>query len=106
VLAGEFEFYGLGAHGKYAIRATAGATVHIPARAPHGYRIVGLTPGRLLIIFEPAGNMELLLAEGGTPVPDHSNLPPPAPPDPALLAALIAKYEIEVLEPLPGPAGG
>ena len=96
VLEGEFEFYGLYERGKYAMRATAGTTVHLRARAPHGYRNVGQTPGRMLVVFQPAGNMELLLAEGGIPVADPTAPPAaPAPPDPALLGRLIEKYDIE-----------
>jgi quercetin dioxygenase-like cupin family protein len=68
VLEGDYEVYGAGPGGPYAIRAAAGDVVHVPGGAPHGYRNVGDLPGRMLAVFEPPGRMlELFEALDGEP---------------------------------------
>jgi quercetin dioxygenase-like cupin family protein len=57
VVEGTFEFGGVGPDRPYTVRAGAGSVVHIPAGAPHGYQNVGDGPGRILMLFEPAGIM-------------------------------------------------
>lgn len=58
VLEGEFEFMADGE----VIRATAGTFLNLPKESRHGYRNVGSTPGRLLVVCAPAGFEEFLRA--------------------------------------------
>lgn len=104
VIDGDFEFYGQDENGdKYTISASPGTVVHVPAGTPHGYSNAGETAGRLRLIFEPAGYMELFFEEAGIPVEDVNNPPrPDGPPDMERLMGIFEKYEIVVLEP---PAG-
>jgi quercetin dioxygenase-like cupin family protein len=60
VLEGEYELYAAGPDGPQAVQATPGSVAHVPAGAPHGYKNVGETPGRVLAIFEPPGRMQEL----------------------------------------------
>lgn len=70
VLEGVFEVYGQDENGeKYAIRADVGDTVQVPANVPHGFRNVGESVGRMLLIYEPADPMLRFFAEVGLPVP-------------------------------------
>lgn len=102
VLEGSYEIYGRDEEGnKYATLAQAGSIVHVPGGAPHGFRNVGATPGKVLLTFEPAGNMEVFFDEIGIPVEDTDNLPAPAAPDMEALLKVFAKYNIFVLETPP-----
>jgi quercetin dioxygenase-like cupin family protein len=102
VLEGTYEIYERGPEGKRTIKATPGATVHIPAGAPHAFRNVGEMPGRLLMILEPAGNMDRFFEEIGLPVVDQANPPAPeGPPDMDALIQVMEKYGLRFLEPLP-----
>jgi len=103
VLEGSFEIFGQDEDGhKYATPAPAGSTVHVPGGAPHGYLNVGDTPGKLLMTFEPAGNMELFFKEVGLPVEDKANPPAPdGPPDMEALLKVCAKYNIHFVEAPP-----
>jgi quercetin dioxygenase-like cupin family protein len=51
VIEGEYEF----TFGGRTFIAKPGATVFGPRGIPHGYRYVGQTPGRILLIITPAG---------------------------------------------------
>jgi len=51
VIEGEYEF----TCGGKTLIAKPGATVFGPREIPHGYRYLGQTPGRLLLIITPAG---------------------------------------------------
>ncbi len=69
VLEGVFELYGQDEQGdKYAIRAAVGDTVQVPANVPHGFKNVGESIGRMLLIYEPADPMLRFFAEVGLPV--------------------------------------
>ena len=59
VLSGEFVFQ-VG-HEKF--RAPAGGSVFGPRRVPHSFVSVGTDPGRMLISFQPAGQMEQFFEE-------------------------------------------
>ncbi len=103
VLEGSYEIFRRDEEGnKYATPAPAGSMVHVPGGAPHGFQNVGNTPGKLLLTFEPAGNMEALFEEIGIPVEDKNNPPlMEGPPDMEALLKVFAKYELYFLEAPP-----
>ena len=72
VLAGEIEVTFRGDKK----RARAGATVNIPANAPHAFRNMSDQPARLLCMCTPPGQEEFFLAIGD-PV-ENRTAPPPA----------------------------
>lgn len=76
VAEGVFEVYGQDEHGqKYAIRAEAGDTVHVPANVPHGFKNVGREVGRMILTYEPAQPMLNFFQEIGIPMTNRSTLP-------------------------------
>jgi len=76
----------------------AGTYVFGPRNIPHGFKVVGDAPVRMLLLCSPGGfeNFVLELSEP-EPAPGQS----PAPPDMAKLAQAAAKYGIDLLGPLP-----
>jgi quercetin dioxygenase-like cupin family protein len=103
ILEGTYEFYGQDEDGNKCARpAPAGSVVHVPGGAPHGFQNIGDTPGKMLLILEPAGNMEIFFKEIGIPVADKANPPAPnGPPDMEALLKVGAKYNIHFLEAPP-----
>lgn len=102
IAEGEYEVYGCNDEGKYAMRAAAGDILHVPGGAPHGFKNIGSTMGRVLQVLEPAGGMEILFVEGGTLVVDTASPPVPAgPPDMERLGRLFEQYKLVFLEPPP-----
>jgi len=93
VLEGEFTFF----DGKRKISGGPGTTVFLPRDIPHGFRAD--TAGRMLILTTPSA-FDSFVAEAGVPAP-RWELPTPAAPDFAKLTEIAAKYEIEILGPLP-----
>jgi quercetin dioxygenase-like cupin family protein len=94
VLEGEVAFV---ADGKW-LKAGPGTYVFGPREIPHGFKVVGTAPVRMLVLCSPAGFEEFVL-EMSEPATD---LPlPPAPPDMTKLMTLAAKYKIDILGPLP-----
>jgi steroid delta-isomerase-like uncharacterized protein len=81
--------------------APPGTYVFGPRGVPHGFKVVGDKPARLLLLCTPGG-FEQFVVEMSEPVP--------APPDMARLVATAAKYGIDIHGPLPedprGAAGG
>jgi quercetin dioxygenase-like cupin family protein len=76
VLDGVFEVYGQDETGdKYAIRVNVGDTVQVPANTPHGFKNVGDTVGRMMLIYEPAEPMRRFFEEVGIPMPDRTSVP-------------------------------
>jgi len=75
--------------------AGPGSWVYGPREIPHGFRVMGTSPARMLLQCAPAGFerfvRELSLAVDAVP----------SPPDMALLVAAAAKYGIDILGPLP-----
>lgn len=71
ILNGELEFTFRG------VKQTtgAGATVHIPANAPHQFRNASTEPARLLCICSPAGQEEFFM-KVGIPVATRTTPPP------------------------------
>lgn len=71
ILEGEIEFTFRGE--KYTVRA--GATVNIPANAPHNFRNISGAPARMLCMCTPAGQDEYFLRIGD--VVAGKDAPPP-----------------------------
>lgn len=98
VLEGEVAFI---CDGKW-FKAGPGAYVFGPREIPHGFKIKGTVPARMLILCAPAG-FEHFVLEMSEPATDLT-LPPPAP-DMGRLMAVAAKYKIDILGPLPEEPG-
>jgi quercetin dioxygenase-like cupin family protein len=81
------------------IHAGPGDFLFGPREIPHGFRVEGQSPARMLLSTTPAG-FERFVMEVGEPAASPI-LPEPAPPDMARLVALAAKYQIDILGPLP-----
>jgi len=76
-------------------RVGPGAFIYGPREIPHGFKIVGNTPARMLILSTPAG-FESFVLELARPLDE-----PPAPPDMPKLIAAAARAGIDILGPLP-----
>ena len=77
------------------LNAGPGTYIFGPREIPHGFKVVGNAPVRMLLLCSPAG-FEHFVLEQATDL-----TAPPAPPDMAKLMALAAKYKIDILGPLP-----
>jgi quercetin dioxygenase-like cupin family protein len=95
VLEGRMQFIS----GKQRIVGEAGAYVFLPRDIPHGFRVLGNSPARYLILCTPGG-FEGFVLELGEPA-STLTLPTPSAPDMNKLMALAAKYGVEILGPLP-----
>ena len=91
VLEGEIAFVCAGMWRK----AGAGGFVYGPREIPHGFKVVGQSPARMLILCTPAG-LERFVLEQTTPITE-----PPSPPHMGKLMMLAAKYGIDIHGPLP-----
>ena len=69
-------------------------------QVPHGFEAEGTAPTRMLFLSTPAG-FERFPVEVGEPAKELT-LPHAGPPDLEKLATIADKYDIEILEPLPG----
>ena len=96
VVEGEMTFY----VGDERVKAGPGAFVYGPRGVPHGFEVEGDAPARMLLQNYPAG-FERFPVEVGEPAKELT-LPPAEPPDMERLVEIAAKYEIEILGPLPG----
>jgi quercetin dioxygenase-like cupin family protein len=96
VVEGEMTFY----VGDERVKAGAGAFVYGPRGVPHGFAVEGTAPARILLQNYPAG-FEGFPVEVGEPAKELT-IPPAEPPDMEKLMAIAAKYDIEILGPLPG----
>jgi quercetin dioxygenase-like cupin family protein len=81
------------------IAARPGNFIFGPRGIPHGFRVTGDTPARMLLLATPAGFDQFVLALG-EPAPGDG-FPPSGPPDMEKLMALAARHNIEILGPLP-----
>ena len=88
VLEGEMAFV---CDGNWTI-AGPGTYVFGPRNIPHGFKVQGDVPARMLLLCTPGGFAQFVV---------EMSEPTPAPPDMAKLMALAAKYSIDVLGPLP-----
>lgn len=77
------------------LTAGPGMFVYGPREIPHGFKIMGNSPARMLIMCTPAG-FERFVLEQATPIAE-----PPSPPDMGKLMLLAAKYGIDIHGPLP-----
>ena len=76
-------------------RVGPGAFAYGPREIPHGFKVVGDAPARILILCTPAG-FENFVLEMARPLDE-----PPAPPDMQKLIAAAARAGIDILGPLP-----
>jgi quercetin dioxygenase-like cupin family protein len=74
--------------------AGPGTYVYGPREIPHGFKVVGTAPARMLLLCAPAG-FERFVLELSAPYNDLT------PPDMAKLMATAARYQIDILGPLP-----
>ena len=88
VLEGEMAFV---CDGNWTI-AGPGTYVFGPRNIPHGFKVLGDAPARMLLLCTPGG-FDQFVAEMSEPTP--------APPDMAKLMAVAAKYRVDILGPLP-----
>jgi uncharacterized protein (TIGR02246 family) len=75
--------------------AGPGTYVYGPRDIPHGFRVLGTSPARMLVQCAPAG-FERFVRDLSLPVDAV-----PVPPDMTVLVATAAKYGIDILGPLP-----
>jgi hypothetical protein len=90
VLEGEMAFV---CGGKW-LNAGPGTYIFGPREIPHGFKVVGSVPARLLLLCAPAG-FEHFCLELASPFGDST------PPDMAKLMAAAVKYKVDILGPLP-----
>ena len=91
VLEGEIAFV---CDGKW-MQGGPGTYVYGPREIPHGFKVVGDTAARLLLLCAPGG-FESFVVELSQPLQD-----PLTPPDMAKLMTMAAKYGIDIHGPLP-----
>jgi ketosteroid isomerase-like protein/quercetin dioxygenase-like cupin family protein len=91
VLEGDMAFV---CDGKWTI-AGPGTYIFGPRHIPHGFKVLGDASARMLLLCAPGDFAEFVV---------EMSDPAPAPPDLAKLAALAAKYRIDLLGPLPAQA--
>ena len=91
VLEGQVAFV---CDGKW-IKAGPGSFVYGPREIPHGFKVIGSSPARMLLMATPGG-LEGFVLEQRTPISE-----PPSPPDMETLMATAAKYKIDIHGPLP-----
>lgn len=95
VLEGELQFY---LDGHEPLRASAGATVYVPAGAPHAFEVLSDT-ARWLDFTTP--NHEAFFRAAGEPARELA-MPPDMPPDMEKVMAAAGRYEVAILGPPPG----
>jgi quercetin dioxygenase-like cupin family protein len=81
------------------IKGGPGAYVFGPREIPHGFKVIGTSPARMLLMCAPAGFERFVLEVS------KELAPAPAEPDMAKLVTLAAKYKIDILGPLPEEKG-
>ena len=92
VLEGELAFV---CDGKWT-NAGPGTYVFGPRNIPHGFKVLGDAPARMLLLCAPAGFEQFVV---------EMSEPTPAPPDMAKLMAVAAKYKVDIHGPLPERTG-
>ena len=80
--------------------AGPGEYLFLPRGIPHGIRVTGSTPTTMLILALPGIGFVGMMEEMGEPARERA-LPVPSPPDLEKLQRLCAKYQIDLLGPLP-----
>ncbi len=94
ILSGEATFF----CGDRQFSACAGSWVFLPKDVPHAFAF-GPSGGRLLTFSAPAAFADFVVA-AGEPAPERS-LPPAGPLDVERLAAIAARFGIEIIGPPP-----
>ena len=77
------------------MKAGPGTYAFGPRDIPHGFKVIGSSPARLLLLCTPGG-FEHFVLELSQPIDA-----PPTPPDMAKLVETAAKFKIDILGPLP-----
>ena len=95
VVEGEMSFV---CNGEW-IRGGPGTYVFGPREIPHGFKVIGTAPARMLLMCTPGGfeRFVLDLAEDLTS--------PLTPPDLQRLVTVAAQYQVDILGPLPEETG-
>lgn len=96
VLDGEFTFI---CDGKKTVLGPGGY-IFLPRGIPHGIRVSGSTPSTMLILATPGTGFVGMMQEMAVSATERK-LPVPSPPDMEKLNRLCAKYQIDILGPLP-----
>jgi quercetin dioxygenase-like cupin family protein len=98
VLEGEYEFL----DGGRTIKAGVGSLIYVPRGNLHAHKNVGDKPGRMLVSQTPGGSHERFFEEIGEPALDGEAglLSLEDQPDVASIAAIAAKYGIEIPVPV------
>ena len=73
-------------------RARPGTYVFGPRNIPHGFKVLGDAPARLLLLCAPGGFEQFVV---------EMSEAAPAPPDMPKLMAVAAKYQVDIHGPLP-----
>ncbi|MBD0383958.1 hypothetical protein ICC18_28285 [Paenibacillus sp. WST5] len=76
----------------------ASSSALLPRNIPHGFRIVGDRPARLLVTVNPSG-FDQFFSDLSEPA-QRLELPPPSQPDIPKRVETAKKYEVEILGPL------
>jgi quercetin dioxygenase-like cupin family protein len=80
------------------LTAGPGAYVFGPRTVPHGFKVLGESPARMLLLCAPGGFEQFVLDLGEPePAPGAS----PSAPDMGMLMSAAARFDIEILGPLP-----
>ena len=96
VLDGEFTFL---CDGRKSV-VGPGGYIFLPRGIPHGIRVSSSTPATMLILAMPGSGFLGMMQEMATPAIARV-LPEPTQPDLQKLTLLCAKYQIDLLGPLP-----
>jgi quercetin dioxygenase-like cupin family protein len=96
VLDGEFTFI---CEGQKTVLGPGGY-IFLPRNIPHGIRCSGSAPSSMIILAMPGAGFVGMMTEMAEPAKERK-VPVPATPDFEKLARMCAKYEIDILGPLP-----
>lgn len=96
VLDGEFTFVCDGTK----IVVGPGGYIFLPREVPHGIRVSAPVPSTMLILAMPGTGFVGMMQEMAVPASERV-LPVPTQPDVEKMTRLCAKYQIEILGPLP-----
>lgn len=77
------------------MKAGPGAYAFGPREIPHGFKVIGSSQARMLLLCSPGG-FEQFVLELSQPIDAV-----PAPPDMAKMVEVAAKFKIDILGPLP-----
>jgi quercetin dioxygenase-like cupin family protein len=94
ILQGTFTFRGLRAEETFI--AGEGDVVHVPARVVHSYKNSSNFPGKILVLFTPAGSTQQFFEDIGFPITGGSSSSHAILPDPTKIALILQKYKDKV----------